>query len=58
MDENLLNDLSEVEMPSLTLEMAPAAEEKPEAPKASAANRHQKVYNDPKLWRGQPKENC
>ena len=36
MDENLLNDLSEVEMPSLTLEMAPAAEEKPEAPKASA----------------------
>ncbi len=36
MDENLLNDLSEVEMPSLTLEVAPAAEEKPEAPKASA----------------------
>jgi len=36
MDENLLNDLSEIEMPSLTLEMAPAAEEKPEAPKASA----------------------
>ncbi|MCI8855874.1 MAG: toxic anion resistance protein [Clostridiaceae bacterium] len=36
MDENLLNDLSEVEMPSLTLEVAPAVEEKPEAPKASA----------------------
>lgn len=36
MDENLLNDLSEVEMPSLTLEVAPAAEEKPEAPKTSA----------------------
>ena len=37
MDENLLNDLSEVEMPSLTLEMPPAAEEKPEAPTSGAA---------------------